>query len=516
MARQCEGCGGFDFSLLGPGRLDRAIAMNPMTIDQTPDVIACPYHTFECPINLVSDLSTLLIKDGPPLFESYTTTKLNDLMTNPLTALLDPELPSAIKKRIDHVLGHAAAHEMFSRSRGRPFLSPLSRESISCAIVLGDDLEHDKATDWTLAHLFFGNQLVGAPEMWLFVIWHLVREVPYLANNAPFLADFDRYMCSRMKRHMTNITLSGLAIEPLVRCPVDLAIWYCVVSPMIGANATTSDTVRNRLRSMGATSRFLTELLDLLGYKYDREWTLHQLCLYRAFAWMMNKEKENTHWRAILRAQYQNSFTLSNGTIVILDGPASANCPVLPEHLRVPLGELLALAALVDSTKKTNAVLIPNQLPTVAIPAPTKNYGYPPTLTFEEYSRVIPICPATCRPWTMDRREMRHWHEVNARIYGPLDCQLSINQYFIVFVASRGHFPTVEELVQYMAERQASRADPFNTLPAMVMEMTIAELRAYQNEFGEHFERITPDEFNRRAAASCDKTHRVEMEKTGV
>lgn len=105
----------------------------------------------------------------------------------------------------------------------------------------------------------------------------------------------------------TNVTLSGLPIEPFMKSPVDIAIWYCVVSPHL-QKWTSSESAANRLRSMGASSKWLLELLDLLGMAYDREWTVHRLSLYKAFAGMMRANKEPANkgkWRRILR---QNNY----------------------------------------------------------------------------------------------------------------------------------------------------------------------------------------------------------------
>uniref|UniRef100_A0A915EGD7 Uncharacterized protein n=1 Tax=Ditylenchus dipsaci TaxID=166011 RepID=A0A915EGD7_9BILA len=67
-------------------------------------------------------------------------------------------------------------------------------------------------------------------------------------------------------------------------------------------------------------------------------------------------------WRLLLRSQYQHSLVLEDGSIVLLDGPASVSVPQLPEFRvcgdmeKLPLGMLFGLAELVDRNKSNNSV----------------------------------------------------------------------------------------------------------------------------------------------------------------
>lgn len=73
------------------------------------------------------------------------------------------------------------------------------------------------------------------------------------------------------------------------------------------------------------------------------------------------------------------------GPIVILDGPPQndvkmrpkiSDFRIFPSDHELELGELLALAELVDHRKSTNDVEIPAKLKIKPIPEAVKNYGY--------------------------------------------------------------------------------------------------------------------------------------------
>jgi hypothetical protein len=88
---------------------------------------------------------------------------------------------------------------------------------------------------------------------------------------------------------------------------------------------------------------------------------------------MMKSEKDNAPWRDLIRAQYQNSLTLSDGNIVLLDGPASLAeaIPPLPDFsvsigdassYTPTLGEVVALAHLADRSKTIGVINVPSDL----------------------------------------------------------------------------------------------------------------------------------------------------------
>jgi len=522
MIKQCSGSNDFSFNVLQPGRITRSETVKQVTTEELPTTENYTGH-FECPIALDTDLPVCLIKKGEPIFNNIEIGYLNALLTNPLLTLLDDKLVAALKSRIDHPIGLNAAKTMFSRSNDGcdcdgydsdddysddSMKSPLTRSPISSALTFGDDLQHDKANNYTLADLFFGKKLVGLPEMWLSVVYFTMQKMQYLSDDTNFMKTFQTYLMNRMKKYNTNITLSGLPIEPLVKAPIDIAVWYCIMSPYLN---TTEDEGRNRLRAFGATGKYLIQLMDMFNYPYNRKQTLKLMSMYKAFAWMMNEEKANTQWRNLLRAQYQNSLVV-DGTVVLLDGPAHSQ-PPLPDFSvmdsdKLTLGELLTLESLVDRSKATNSVLLENILETV-IPLPKYNYGYSETTD----KNPTKICPNTLRPYVIDIKDRIHWKLCSEKMYGPLDKQLSTYNYFVKYLHENNHYPTKSQFIKYMASKQMNKEnDPKDTLPAQVTQFVDELFEEYETILGHGFTKVSPAEFKRITFESRSEINRKAME----
>ena len=416
-------------------------------------------------------------------------------MANPLFLLLDSDLIQKLIDRLDHLIGLEAAKELFARGN---VLSPMSRHPISCVLTFGTHETHIKATNFALANLLFGNKLVGLPEMWISVLYFVIQKVPYLSENVPFMKTFENHMIHRMKGMPTNMMLTGLPVDPLLKCPIDIAIWYCVVSPFIVNNTTNVDDACNCLCSFGPTAKYLLQLTDVLGYPYDKEWTLHQMSLYKAFAWMMNEEKAHTQWRNLLCAQYQNSLVLSNGKIILLDGPACDTKPSLPSFKATDqapeplLGELIALASFVDHNKTTNSVMIPLKPFGVEIPSWKKNYSY----EIDQFSTLHPeLSPKTFCPYVIDRKTKKHWLDCVVENFGSR--YISLYNYFIRFVTELDRYPEMEEFIEYVANKQANREDgnAVDTLPAGALFFVKDVFANYEKVLGKNFVDVPPHQF---------------------
>lgn len=517
MIKQCSGSFDFSFDILEPGRIVRATKVTEVVTEELP-VVENYTGKFECPILLDIDIPCLLIKKGDPVFKDVEKGYMEALLTNPLMFLLNNELVDKLKKRLDHVVGLEATKKLFSRG---DVLSPFSRCPISCIVTFGDEQSHYNATNFALANLFFGQKLVGQPELWLSVLYFVTNQITYLKENeltSNLLDGFKQNLISRMRTHTTNITLSGLPIEPLMKSPVDIAIWYCVVSPFIINNTTNEDDARNRLRSFGASSKYLVELLDLLGYCYDKKWTIQRISLYNAFAWMMNEERNNTltcgDWRKLLRAQYQNGLILSDNSIILLDGRSTTSPPNLPQVVQdLTLGELLHLSDLVDRRKTINSIMLPLVFIPRQIPLPVTHYGYVDDLDLQIVSSETPISLETMRPFVMDKKQRKHWKECSEKIYGPLSKQLSSYNYFNKFVLEYNRFPGKEEFIKYLASKQANREEnPIDTLPKFLIMFVTDVFNDFEKILGKGFQNITPSEFKRRVFRSMKEVDRAKMD----
>lgn len=496
MINQCANSTNFSFDLLQPGRLIRSAPVK--NVEELPEVISS--HGFECPILFDQDLPVLMINNKAPILIDLEKGYLDAIMTNPFLLLDNPELVQKLIRRFDHVVGLSAFRVLFGNHR---LISPFTRLPISSLISTSNEKSHNKATNYALANIFFGKKLIGVPELWLSVVYFALKQVEYLAD---FLPAFTQTMIERMKCKRTNITLSGLPIEPLIKAPVDIAIWYCIISPDLKF----TDHASNRLRSFGNSSRYLIELVDLFNYPYDKPLAIRRLNCHRAFAWMMNEEKNNTAWYTRLRAQFQRSIEYADGTVILLDGPAlegvnDSNNSYPQEkkpfmnYFDLSLEDLLALAHLVDRHKTLNAVDIDDFHPVE--PRIVINYGYPSTFTIEDAKRSTPIDPETFRPYLVDPVKNEHWLKCAEEIYGPINKQLSGYNYFCKYVQEYGAYPTKEDFIKYLSERQANRETPFDTLPGHTLLFIDTLFSDYEAVLGINFADVQPDVFISRAFA---------------
>ena len=234
----------FSFKLLEPTRLTRAAPVsNSVPAEGIPDTIC----DFECPVSLDSDIPVLLIKKGEPILANCDKSLVESLMSNPLELLSNPALVAKVKDRLDHPIGVSAVKDLFERR----LQSPLTRAPVGTCIAFGDHPTHYKATNYAMANLFFSGKLVGQPELWLAVIYFICCDLEYLSDLKPI---FEASLMTRMKSRNTYLTLSGLALSPMVKAPVDIAVWSLgVISPRAKLG-------EDRLRQFGSTARHLVKL----------------------------------------------------------------------------------------------------------------------------------------------------------------------------------------------------------------------------------------------------------------
>lgn len=523
LMKHCTGAGGFKFDLLEPGRLTRAIPVAHVATEELPNVE--PVGQFECPITCEEEFPVLFIKKGEPILGGLSKRELDDILSEPLLILGRPELVQLIRDRTDCTIGFGTAKKLFTSGC---VVSPYTREIISSALIcseprsLGTDGNvFRKAVTFTLADIFLGDKLVGCPELWLAVVYLAIRDLERIDSD--FIGIFRDYLIARMRSGKTNITLTGLPIEPVIKAPVDIALWHCISSPEIMKN--NREASCDRLREFAASAAHMMTLLDMMNYAYDVEWTTKRLALYNAFAWMMTEENNHVHringvqtWRILLRAQYQNSLTImgtgcnataNNATIILLDGPATSPPPM--PYFGLSLGEMIALADLVDNRKSAKCIQIPEDLSDY-VPMHITNYSY--NLPNEYIREPVPICPQTMRPYVVDRRAGKHW-KICAELAGgtSLANQISNYNYFVRNIAEFGAYPTKNEFIIYTAIKQSGRlVNPLSTLPAMTMAFVDGLFNDYEAVLGPGFANVPAYEFNRIAANSQDADTRARID----
>lgn len=512
LTKICEGTSNFSFAQFG-NRVTRAAAVTEASLadaEEEVEQVQVGEKTFECPISLDEDSPVLLIANGTPVFDDIDKGLLNTVMSFPLITLQIPELIEKIKSRIDKTIGLEAAHRMFEQA---PFRSPLTRREISSAISFGIDESHVRSNNFGLADLFFGNKLVGSNIMWYAVVYFVCRRIPYLAEDEVFLRTFEKAIVQRMRAAKTYMTLSGLPIDPMIKAPYDISVWYSVSSPLLINYGPTEDA-RNRLRSFGKSGKYVVKLLDMTGLPYEKNKIFRLMGLYNAFSWMMRQSKESLAHRAnferMMTAQYQNSQTLSDGTVVLLDGPATDRSrPSLPsfkafdEASEPALGELLALLKLVDPSKPNTSIPISFDIQPIEVPAATTYYSYPENSAQKSPTR---ICPRTLRPYTTDPKTQKHWSYCARRTYGSR--YISNYNYFAKYLMQYEKYPSEEEFIKFIASRQRNKG--ISTLPAENVAFVRDMMRKYQVLIEE--QSLTPKEFSSKIHRSMSRVTRADLD----
>lgn len=490
MIDKCTGC--FDFSFNVISRVRRADVVE----EELPESVECS-HKFECPISLDTDIPCCLIKIGDPVFKSLKQKQINDFVNNPLSVLFNYKLKRKIKDRIDHLVGLNSLKEMWSRNDKK---SPFTRYDVSCALCFGSDETHIEANRFTIANIFFGEKIVGNDVLWLFVMYFIIKEIDWLKDEEGFMKIFEDYLKFSVKKKFTNMTLTGLPIDPLIKAPTDIAVWYCVMSPFI----IESSIQHNRLRVFGITAKYLIKILEFLNLKHKSDWAKRQVNRYYAFKWMATevRKKEPIQWKEMIKGQYQNYLITENKKIVLLDGQCSKliELPFL-EHIPFPdivlsNEELNYLVSLVDRNKTVNNVDIPNIFPDLPPAVSEVNYYYP--LDYKD-DICIKIDPQTLYP--IKRIGDKTWKDCSEEKYGPLAQQLSLHQYFVRYVCDNLDYPEADELLWYVVEKQNRKK--IYTLPTQIIEFIEATLNEYNEVITK--ENLSAQQFKQRVKQSLKK-----------
>ena len=533
----CSGNKSFARSQLSIPAANRLTRAPVVPLQQLPDEISIAVDdglAFECPVMLGLAEIALLIKAGSSVLEGVESWLVDFIINNPLEILNHPDLIDKLLKRIDHPIGLEALKMLGSYP-----ISPLTRNPIVGCISLGKSWENTKYTNATLAKIFFGNKLCGNPDLWLSVIYLAIlnRKVQYLIDQPALMSGLGECIIWRMKNTNTQITLTGLVVEPYIeKVPTDIALLYCAISPFIipYSSPIADDDARNRLRSFGSGSKYFIQLIDLLfpEYKYPRDEVMKLLSIYHAFSWMMNQEKEwakiktdanpSQYWCTQLRQLIQASVELTDMDgrehTIFVDGCEVHSLVCLKDSpfavfgLSIP--ELFVVAGLVDTQKSVGTIRLPDFTKNPPIqPLAKTNYGY--SESSKEHN-FIDIPKDTLRPRVYQKMRKTHWLDEwkkSIAVDGPIEKQLSAYNYFIKCVIEMGIFPTQSQFIIWLSKTVANRENnPCDTLPKYICRFVNSLFQNYEIPMGEGFTKFTPAQFCEITKASMREIDRIAIE----
>jgi hypothetical protein len=398
-------------------------------------------YKFECPILMDNDIPCILIKEffnniTKDLDKGY----LNTLLTQPLFFLTNNELKNKIKQNIDSAIGYETLKNI---NLNNEFISPYTRSEISSSLILHKDAY--KSNCHAISRIFFGDKLIGNVALYLTVLYYCILEIEFIDQIVK--DTFKEFLLNHLKCNNTFITLTGLAVKPMIQVPNDIAIWYCINSPFITLKDTTEE---NRLKALCYVSDILFSILDLLEYKYDPLAKI-KVKYYKAFNKFYNLERKRLeshskdNFRDEIYSMVQNFIKITD-KIILIDGPNNDNQHTLNisnKYEGLSFNELNNLLQLVDLQNKwTNTVI-------------KDNYDYDSGYQIQNkynntyFDYEVLICKNTLRPYTIDKNKNIHWKESLHSIVGD-NLFISTNKHYIDYIINNKKYPSVDELVYYI------------------------------------------------------------------
>ena len=486
----------YDFASLQPNRLSSASTIAAVMPVEPSEEYSGKY---EGAILMEGDHPMIPITAGDHITMDLPKDGLDMVINMPLELLLVQPLRELAARRLDHPVTWAEAQLLNGQSA-------MTRKTIVKYLVLAPGKENRQANISTLATLFFNGKLVGNIELYLYVIYEICLTCPWI-NDCPGVMDaFKSMIIDYSNNSMTNMSLSGL-VAPLIKVPLPIAVYYILVSH------NTSDV--DHKRRLKNVVKYLVAFAKLFHFQFDEAQIIRLGKIYRAFQYMMNcaKGKGDINWRKRIIAQFQKAVVItidSIENIILLDGPATASSVTTSSVDSVELPPILenldfgiphALAKLVDISKTVDTIPISFNIQP-SLDTPVTNFGYTDRT---DIGAVVIINANTCRPvygssgWAVQSRE----------IYGDIDKQLSIHNFIGRYVVIHGTYPTVQQLIIFMAHKvQNSKSRPMSTLPSIVVPLTENAILSYAEAFN-----LPVNEFIRRWKSSMPIAERIRLEK---
>ncbi|KYR02615.1 hypothetical protein DLAC_00062 [Tieghemostelium lacteum] len=516
LIQACTSRGSYSVSLLNNARVQRADDTKPVESDQI-EQLDTSGEAFECPVFYEQDTPALLIAKCPPILDGEAKELVDQICTCPLYLLNNRPLVEKLIAAIDHPIGCFS----IKYNNGVFEDSPMTRTKIMGAVPLGLEKSHVKAGNWTLSRLFTGGKMIGNTQLWAAVLYFVIKEnVSYLNQNAEFMKSLEDNLVYRLENYSSYIGLSGLAEYPLVKVPVSQAIFYCVVS----ADIYCEDKIeQDRLRALSGVSRYLTSIMDILKYPYQKEFTQNRLRIFQAWNYLMSNKFQIDSVKDLIRAQYQNHLYLeSKSSYIFLDGSleqGGITAPVLPLPLsKLSVPELIYLSSKVSIHDKVNSVVLPRQLPVTNVDPPPVKYHYCYQKTYKK--GAVELCPLTFRPYTFDRVKHIVWEQSAIQEFGSLDKVLSMTRFYLAYIETEKTIPTRDQFLFYCYNREKNSERHRDTLPICIIDMFTHIESLFDTAIialSLHLKRdITPSEIAQRGQASANKVDREVIEKNWI
>jgi len=209
------------------------------------------------PIIMEPDQMALLVVSGEPVIPDN---KLEEIIENPFLLLESKEYINKIQNRLDHFIGKKSARQVCTTQS-----SPFTRKKISSFIPFNKN--NDKLLEKSMSDIFFNNRLPRQPILWLAIVYLVCKQTKYLNENIKFMSIFEKFLTRKFENTMYYITLSEEPIEPIIKCPLDIAFWYCLISSEIWP----IDDNRNRFNFFGSSIKWIIELINITAFakEYD-------------------------------------------------------------------------------------------------------------------------------------------------------------------------------------------------------------------------------------------------------
>ena len=453
----------FSFNRLRHGKIARASEIDEASITNTKiteDIVS----KFECPILLDVDTPVLLIKDGDPILSDPVLIDTAEKIAQcPWTIFFYPELIEKVISRLDHPLGYTSTYQMFQNST--TIQSPLTRSNCSTALIFSQNQTKVKeANNYTLAKLLFGKKLLGGSDVWMAILFLIIKNCRYLSENVEFMETVSNYIIDRSSTCSVPITLTSSFCRPIIQTPLNIAVWYCINSYKLyncGEN--------NRFFAMYP---FLDKMLELcklfsLPVVFQEE-MLVKADITRVLKFLGNKKRESG-WNLKLRSLWQNSVTIDDN-IFMLDGPnkSVAITDVIPFPTMLTIPQIYSLSKLVTNNTKIGNIILPDSVDKLnATFTVVKNYGYQDSCNT---SPIIPINIDTLLPFKRDLETLEEWKvEAKKKFQCPIEKLLSMKFYIREFIIEHRRLPSKVEYLKHMQSRQKFRYG-IDTLPEMVSQ----------------------------------------------
>lgn len=509
--------------------------VDTMKLEDIPSSIE--HSKFECPISMENEVDPAIlvtvpeefIKNGKivPLLVGFDKLQTENIISCPYNALYNKEFMEKFNKCIDHAISLKQIRE--AEKSGHPFVtSPMTRRKIIGIIPLGESPDHVKAADWTLMQLISGGKNLGDRNIWLSIIWLLVKRktFPYLSDIEDFLRAQVLY---RFRSNKTSISLSGLGNLPQKKVGYATAAWACLMSiyliPKIPRNC-------NLLLVHLFHYKELVEIVNLFDYKLQDDFekiVQRILCL----ASMMTFFKKNVNLlpfykmgisQATILVNVPEDSPMKSGGLVgelflPIDGEINEDIrqkclEKLPEICRnsiknnlITIDELAFVMNYIDTQKNLSDIEFEKlvqikEIPKCKIYENWKNYH-------EKYDlEEVKICPKTMRPYYKIQNET--WIDCLGKKLNISRPYLSLNCDYGRFVSQYLKYPTLEEFTLYAYRKYALNSKVYNTLPIKIALIC----KSAMDDFVPVIKDVKPEEFAKLFKDSAPIETRMKIEKT--